>query len=57
MTMEATFNFKNLKFSAPALTLFEIDEVVENERRRNFQKNLTARGTLNLGTTEDIDKR
>lgn len=36
MTMEATFNFKNLKFSAPALALFEIDEVVENERRRNF---------------------
>lgn len=36
MTMEATFNFRNLKFSAPALSNFEIDEIVENERRKNF---------------------
>jgi hypothetical protein len=34
--MEATFNFRNLKFLAPAPALFEIDEVVENERRKNL---------------------
>jgi hypothetical protein len=34
--MEATFNFRNLKFSAPATSIFAIDEVVEDERRKIF---------------------
>jgi len=51
--MEATFNFKNLKFSSPPLGVFEVDEIVENERRKLFQKNLTGRGTIHLGTEED----
>jgi hypothetical protein len=53
MTMEATFNFRNLKFSAPSFSIFEVDEIVEQERRKIFQKNLTKHGTLNLGTDED----
>jgi hypothetical protein len=33
MTMEATFNFRNLKFTAPSFHLFEVDQIVEQERR------------------------
>lgn len=55
--MEATFNFRNLKFSAPANVLFEIDQVVENERRQNLHKKVTFGGALSLGTEEEQRKR
>jgi hypothetical protein len=53
MTMEATFNFRNLKFSAPAQQLFEIDDVVEQERRLLLQKRVTFGGTMSMETEEE----
>jgi hypothetical protein len=57
MTMEATFNFRNLKFSAPSHSLFEVDQVVENERRQNLHKKVTFGGAMSLGTEEQQRKR
>lgn len=33
LSMEANFNFRNLKFTAPPPALFDIDQVVEKEQR------------------------
>jgi hypothetical protein len=47
MTMEATFNFRNLKFASPPQHLFEIDQIVQSERREMVQKKVTFGQTIN----------
>lgn len=52
MTMEATFNFSNLKFASPPQHLFEIDQIVQSERREMVQKKVTFGQTIN---TQELD--
>ena len=62
MTMEATFSFQNLKFERQENAVFDIDALVQEERRKSMAlhyANMNDRGSklLSMHTDEDVARQ